>query len=186
MIAERQSGLVGKRGVGPDSETEDDHVGGYGPLAGHDRPNLALAIDVNAGDGGVGADVDADLFHRLVHQLAHVGIQRAHRLRGSVDDGHRDASTGQRLRHLHADVAAADHDGVPRPKPFQANEKRGPIVESLHAENAPGVAAGHGRADRDGPGRQDQMVEPLLVTSPGVQVTKRHVSRLQHRSPRRW
>ena len=53
-----------------------------------------------------------------------------------------------------------------------------PLVESLYAENAPGVAAGHGRADRDGPGGQDQVVEPLLVTSPGVQVTKRHVSRL--------
>src|ERR671912_1094984 len=111
VVAQRQPGLVGQGRVGPDPEAEDDRVGGHGPVAGLDRPDLAVAVGVEAGDGGVGMDVDAQLLHRLVHQLAHVRIERAHGLGGLVDHGHRHLPAGQGLGHLHPDVAAADHHG---------------------------------------------------------------------------
>ena len=85
-----------------------------------------------------------------------------HRLRCSVDDGHRHVSTGQRIRHLHADVPAPDHHGSPRPQPSRPTSSD-PIVEVCRRRGVARVRAG-GLASRS----PDQMVESLVVASPGV------------------
>ena len=86
--------------------------------------------EAGRGDGGIGVHVDADFFHRLVHQLAQVRIEHAHRLSRAIDDGHCHMAMSQRLGHLHTDVSAAYHHGTPRPKPFQSHQERGPVVKS--------------------------------------------------------
>ena len=174
VVAQGQPGLVGQGRVGPDPEPEHDQVGLHDPVGGADRPDPAVAVGVEAGDGGVGVDVDAELLHRLVHQLAHVGIERAHGLGGLVDHGYRHLPAGQGLGHLHPDVAAAHHHGPPRPEPFQAGQQRGAVVQGLDTEDPDGVTAGKGRSHRHGAGGQDQVVEALPVAAAGGQVTHRH------------
>ena len=58
----------------------------------------------------VEAHVDAQAAHGAEQALGHVGVEGAHQLVGALDQGDLGAPADERLGHLQADVAAADHD----------------------------------------------------------------------------
>ena len=118
--------------------------------------------------------IDTNALHRLVHGRAHVRIERGHRLRGLIDDGHRHAASHQCLGHLHADIAPADHDGPPGLRAIKVRQERGTVVEGLHPEHADGVHTGKRRSDRDRAGGDDEGVETFPVRPPGGKVVSGH------------
>ena len=174
MIAQRQAGTVGERGVRPNPEAEDDDVGRDRAVGGQHRADPAVAVGLESGDGGVGAHIDADALHGPVHRRPHVRVERGHRLRGLIDDGDGDAVPHQGLGHLHADVAPADHHSPPRLRAIEVRQERRAVVESLHPEYAGGVHAGQRRSHRDRAGRDDERVEAFPVRPPGGKVVSGH------------
>ena len=174
LIAQRQAGLPGERGVRPYSEAEDDHIGWDGATGGHHRADPAVAAGLESDDGGLGVHIDADTLHGPVHGFTHVRVERGHRLRGMIHDGHRDAVPHEGLGHLHADVAPTDHHGPLRLGVIEVRQERGAVVESLHPEHAGRVRARQRRPHRDRPGRDDQGIEAFTVRPPGGQVTNCH------------
>ena len=109
-----------------------------------------------------------------VYRRSHVRVERGHRLRGPVDDGDADPAPHKRLGHLHADVAPADHHGLPRLRAVQIRQERGAIIESLHPEHAGGIHAGQRRRYRDRAGRDDQRVEAFPGRLPCGEVMSEH------------
>ena len=174
MIPQRQARLAGERGVRPHPQAENHDVGGDGAVGGQHRADPAVAAGLESGDGGVGAHIDADALHGPVHGRAHVRVERGHRLRGLIHDGHRHAVPHQGLGHLHADVAPADHHGPPRPGAIEVRQQRGAVVERLHPEHAVRVYARQRRSHRDRAGRDDQGIEALPVRPPGGQIVSGH------------
>ena len=174
VIAQRQAGLVCERGVRPDSEAEDNDVGGDGAVGGHHGADPVVGAGLESGDGGAGAHVDAEVLHGPVYRCPHVRVERGHRLGGLIDDGHRDPAPHEGLGHLHADVAPADHDGPLRLRAIKVRQERGTVVEGLHPEHAGGVHPGQRRPDRDRAGGDDEGVEAFLVRTPGGKVASDH------------
>ena len=174
MVAQRQVSLSGERGVRPYPEAEDDHIGWDGATGGRHRTDPAVAAGLESDDGGVGAHIDADALHGPVHRLTHVWVERGHRLRGVIHDGHRAAAPHEGLGHLHADIAPADYHGPPRLDVIEVRQERGAVVEGLHPEHAVSVHARQRRSRRDRAGRDDQGVEAFPVRPPGGQVMSCH------------
>jgi len=174
VIAQRQAGLAGERGVGPYPETEDDHVRGDGTVGGQHRADPAVASGLESDGSGVGVHIDADALHGPVHGRTHVRVERGHWLRGLVDDGHRDAASHERLGHLDTDVAPADHDGPAGLRALEVGQERGAVVEGLDPEHTGGVYAGQRWSHRDRAGRDDQGVETFAVRPPVGQVASSH------------
>ena len=109
-----------------------------------------------------------------MHRLTHVRVERGHRLRGVIHDGHRAAAPHEGLGHLHADIAPADDHGPPRLDVIEVRQERGAVVEGLHPEHAVSVHARQRRSRRDRAGRDDQGVEAFRVRTPGGQVMSCH------------
>ena len=82
------------------------------------------------------------------HQRAHVGVERAHGLRGLLDDDGRAPPLDEGLGHLQADVAAADdHDALAAlGQILGVVEQVGGVVQGLHAVDERQVDAGQVRA----------------------------------------
>ena len=114
-----------------------------------------------------------------MHRRPHVRVERGHRLRRLIDDGHRDAPSHKCLGHFHADVPSADHDGPPGLRAIEIRQERRTIAESLHAEHADSIRTGQLRSHRDRACGDDQGVEALPVRSPGGKVTSSHPTGLQ-------
>ena len=70
----------------------------------------------------------------------HVGVLARGELRPALDDGHRAAEPPERLRHLHADIAAAEHQ--------QMRAAGAPAAAPRHASAAPPRAGPAWRARR--------------------------------------
>ena len=151
MIAQRQAGLPGERGVRSYPEAEDDYIGRDWAVGGQHRADPVVAAGLESDDGGVGAHIDADALHGLVYCRSHVRVERGHRLRGLIDDGDGDPASHKCLGHLHADIAPADHHGPPRLRTVQIRQERGAVIEGLHAEHADGVHAGQRRSTGTAP-----------------------------------
>ncbi len=112
VAAEGEAGRPRERRLRADPDAEDDHVGRVlGVLCGH-RPHTAVLTGEDLRHLGVVDHRDAQALHGLVHQAAHVRVERRHGLAAPVDDRHLVAPVDQRLGHLHPDVAGADHDGA--------------------------------------------------------------------------
>jgi len=120
-----------------------------------------------------------EILHGPVHCRPHVRVERGHRLRRLIDDGHRDAASHKCLGHFYADVPSADHDGPPGLRAIEIRQERGTIVESLHAEHPDSIRTGQRRSHRDRACGDDQGVEALPVRPPGGQVTSSHPPGLQ-------
>ena len=131
----------------------------------------AVAAGLESGDGGVGAHSMPMPSMARWRPLAHVRVERGHRLRGLIHDGDGDSPRAPSPR---PSPRRCSPRRPPRPGAagarVQIRQQRGPVVESLHAEHAGGVHAGQRRPHRDRAGRDDQGVEALPGRPPGGQV----------------
>jgi hypothetical protein len=101
-------------------------------------------------DPFVAPDGDAVLAHGVGDQGAHVLVERGHRLLGGGDDRDLGAAVEERLRHLQADVSAADDHDARRPLGVHRGEEAVGVLEVLHAVDVGPVDPGQRRAHRDG------------------------------------
>ena len=122
-----------------------------------------LAVDAHRVLGdllelGAEPDVDADALGRVLHVGGHVLVEGGHDLPGALDERHAQAALHERLGHLEADVAAADHD-----RALAAALQRGP--EALGgvdgARRLGRVGARDVGRDGLGAGGEDDLVEAL-------------------------
>jgi hypothetical protein len=174
VIPQRQAGFLCECGVWSHAEAEDDHIGRDGVVGGQHRADPAVAAGLESNDGGFGVHIDTDALHGPVHRSTHVRVERGHRLRGLIDDGHCDAVSHERLGHLDTDVAPADDYGPPGLRAIEVGQERGAVVESLHPEHAGGVHAGQRWSHRDRAGRDDEGVEAFPVRPSGGEVMSCH------------
>jgi len=82
-------------------------------------------------------------------------------------------AAGQDVRHLHADVAGADDDGLPRAGGEHALE-RAAVGELAEHEDPREIHAGQGKTDRHGAGGQHQGVERFAALRAGLEVAHQH------------
>jgi len=158
-----QPRVGGEAGVGRDAEPEHDDVGPDRAGRGVDDPVLEpLGLHAQA-------DVDPELAQRRGDRRRHVRVHRAHHLLVGLDQGDLHPPAQERLGHLHADVAAADHHRGLAAAALGVLEQVDAVVEGLDAVDVGAVDAGQRRADRAGAGGDVQQVEPELQRAvPGV------------------
>ena len=110
--AELDPGLLGERDGRLHPGRHDDVVGVDRLAPGAHRARRAALVEQHLLDLGPDDHADADALGGVLHVRGHVGVESAHDLRRGLDEGRRDVALHERLGHLEADVAAADHDDV--------------------------------------------------------------------------
>ena len=147
--------------------------------AGYSASSVATARDPavrageHLGDLGVVDHGDAQALHRLVHQAAHVRVERGHRLAAPVDDRHLVAAVDERLGHLHADVARADDHGPCGPASRASVSISAWPSSRVCTPCTPGAST-PGRSGRIGraPVAIDELVVRRPGLGPGIEVTR--------------
>ena len=97
--------------------------------------------------------------HGLEEPLGHVGVEGAHELVVALDERDRRPPAHEGLRHLQADVAAADHDHRLAVRRAGLLEQDPGVVERLHALDVVGVDAREVGAGRPRAGGDVELVE---------------------------
>ncbi|SKZ56398.1 Uncharacterised protein [Mycobacteroides abscessus subsp. abscessus] len=109
MNSDRQPGRGAQRGRRPNAQRKYHDVG-FDCVAGNRCDGTYSAtLGVGARDDGIGQDGDACGAHTFFDAVAHLRVELAHHP-GARGESGLESALRQRLCHLHADVAATDHD----------------------------------------------------------------------------
>ena len=164
-------GGLGKFGLRPDSETENDQVSGqFRAIRQVHRGGPALAGPDRLCPGAEG-QTHAQPTHRLRDVLPDVRIERLHRRLRPVHHGDLKSSTLGRLGQLHPDVAGADHRHPSRRGVRDRRMQSAALTEGLHAEDPGRIDAGDRRPDRHGSRSDHQLVVALPAFLPDAAIT---------------
>jgi len=162
------AGLGGQRHVGPHTQPHHHEVGGDLPGFGGDGPHPPLTVGLEALDAGAQAEVHPLGDQPVCHPGAHVGVERGHRLVELLHERDLEAPKLERLHHLQADVAAADHHrptGRPVPDLIVEGHRVGDDVDPAHTL---GVDVGERWPDGRGAGGDQEVVVGLAAHGPGL------------------
>jgi formamidopyrimidine-DNA glycosylase len=151
--------------LGLDARRDDDVVGAQDAVGGVHRRRAAVGVVLDRLERGGELHADALGLGAVLHVLGHVGVQRdRHDLVGAVDHRDLEAAADERLGHLQADVARADHDRALAAAQQVLVEALGGVdgprrLDDLHARDL--------RADGDRARGDDELVERLGALGAG-------------------
>ena len=166
LEAQLQPGLPGQAVVRPDADGQEHHVEGLGRAV-PQPADQAILPPLHCLERGAQLQVHALLPHVPVEDAGHLIVQGGQDLICHLGQGHPDAAVDQVLRHLHADEAAAHHQGPLGPLEGHIVVDPVAVLHVPQGEHLGQVRPGEGRAYGGCAGGYQQLVIGLVVLLAG-------------------
>ena len=152
-----QACFLGQTALRPDAHGEYDHIGGH--VAGGSGDGHGAVPLHDTGDSGTQHQLQT-LFRGVVVDIgSHIRVQRGNQMIGHLHNGHIQTGVQEVFGHFHANVAAADNDGL-----FALAESHHLVPDGVgvgdvaQGEDVGGLGALDGRHQGLGAGGENQLV----------------------------